>query len=197
MTIARNMATLPGLPYSAANPGCVYLVPVQAFITTQAHFFKLHESRHIMLETLIESGDYVKYQALRPELRKGAKKQSATTRKQQGTTTRKQQGTATRKQRVFKQQGRKGTGLGSGWKKPSGVRQSVRRRAPAGLPGPLRQARGRGQRFTPPTPPQPQSCSTLYGAITKWCRGDPKAGVRGISPSKCKRWAAVVTSRIK
>jgi hypothetical protein len=40
----NNMAALSGSPYttSVVNPGCVYLVSVHDFFTTQAHFFEVH-----------------------------------------------------------------------------------------------------------------------------------------------------------
>jgi hypothetical protein len=46
-----NMATLPGRPYSVTSPGCVYLVPVQASITTQARFFEVHENPRVKTTT--------------------------------------------------------------------------------------------------------------------------------------------------
>jgi hypothetical protein len=53
----KNMATLTGSPYSRSNPGCVYLVPVHATIATQAHYFKVHVSHHLVVKQLIAGGD--------------------------------------------------------------------------------------------------------------------------------------------
>jgi hypothetical protein len=64
----RNMTTLTGSPYSWVSPGCVYLVLVHASITTQPHCFKVHESHHILVKKLIESGDYVKGKHMHPEV---------------------------------------------------------------------------------------------------------------------------------
>jgi hypothetical protein len=57
---ARNMATLPGSPYNDAKPGCLYLVPVVATITTQPQYFAVHQSHHCRVKQLIAGGSYVK-----------------------------------------------------------------------------------------------------------------------------------------
>ena len=54
------MATLPGPPYNDAKPGCLYLVPVVATITTQPQYFAVHQSHHCRVKQLIAGGSYVK-----------------------------------------------------------------------------------------------------------------------------------------
>jgi hypothetical protein len=57
----KNMATLPGSPYSSrSSPGCVYLVPVLPHIATQAHYFAVHVSHHLVVKQLIAGGNHVK-----------------------------------------------------------------------------------------------------------------------------------------
>ena len=66
----RNMAVLTGSPYNYAEPGCVYLVPVVGAISTQAQYFAVHESHHMVKKKLVEGKGYVKGTHLNPELRK-------------------------------------------------------------------------------------------------------------------------------
>jgi hypothetical protein len=66
----RNMATLTGSPYSWSNPGCVYLVPVHATISTQTHYFAVHVSHHLVVKQLIARGEHVKGTHTNPEVRK-------------------------------------------------------------------------------------------------------------------------------
>jgi hypothetical protein len=69
----RNMACLPGEDYSSTSLGlgCVYLVPVLPYITTQDDFFEVHASRHNKKKELIDGEDYEKGKHTHPELRKG------------------------------------------------------------------------------------------------------------------------------
>jgi hypothetical protein len=77
----RNMATPTGSPYSWSNPGCVYLVPVHATIATQAHYFAVHVSHHLVVKQLIAGGDHVKGTHLNPGLHKPSKEQNPEVRK--------------------------------------------------------------------------------------------------------------------
>jgi hypothetical protein len=58
----RNMAVLPGSPYNYGRPGCLYLVPVVATITSQTQYFTEHVSHHVMVKQRIANGSYVKGQ---------------------------------------------------------------------------------------------------------------------------------------
>jgi hypothetical protein len=66
----RNMACLTGKDDSSTNLGCVYLVPVHPYITTQDDFFEVHVSSHNKKKELIDGGDYEKGKHQHPELRK-------------------------------------------------------------------------------------------------------------------------------
>jgi hypothetical protein len=76
----RNMATLTGEDYSSTNLGCIYLVPVHTYITTQDDFFEVHVSSHNKKKELIDAGDYQKGKHQNPELRQ---KQTPLQRKKQ------------------------------------------------------------------------------------------------------------------
>jgi hypothetical protein len=92
---------------------CVYLVPVHASITTQPHYFEVHESHHILVKKLIECGEYEKGKHMHPEQRK---KQDPELRKKQDPELRKKhkkQAPATRKNPDQ-----------SGWKKKGSRRHS-------------------------------------------------------------------------
>jgi hypothetical protein len=78
------MAVFTGSPYNSAEPGCLYLVPVHATISTQTHYatyFEVHESHHMVVKKLIEGGEHVKGTHTNPELRKKSKKQDPALRK--------------------------------------------------------------------------------------------------------------------
>ena len=87
-----NMANLPGEDYSEANLGCIYLVPVHTYITTQVGFKKVHVRRHNALKALIDAGDYEKGKHQNPHLRKKHKKQDLSVRKKQDRSVRKKPG---------------------------------------------------------------------------------------------------------
>jgi hypothetical protein len=63
----RNMAVLTGSPYNYGRPGCLYLVPVVATITSQSQYFITeHVSHHCMVKQRIASGSYVKGKLSKP-----------------------------------------------------------------------------------------------------------------------------------
>jgi hypothetical protein len=85
----NNMACLPGENYSETNLGCIYLVPVHTYITTQDDFFEVHVSSHNKKKELIDAGDFKKGKHQNPGLRKPSKQQDLSVRKQQDKASRK------------------------------------------------------------------------------------------------------------
>ena len=72
--------------YSETNLGCIYLVPVHTYITTQDDFFEVHVSSHNKKKELIDAGDYEKGKHQNPHLRKPSKSQDISVRKKENMT---------------------------------------------------------------------------------------------------------------
>ena len=155
------MATLTGSPYSRSSPGCVYLVPVHATIATQAHYFKVHVSHHLVAKQLIAGGDHVKGTHLSPDVRK-----------KQNPALRKKQNPALRKKPDQPGWTRRG---GNNKQSDADILQDIQ----------LRFETHGGEGFA-----SPQKVILLCGNKTKFFIKNAKLGlcIRGVNPAKRKRW---------
>jgi hypothetical protein len=164
----------------------------------------------LVVKQLIAGGDHVKGTHLNPELRKPSKEQNPELRKKQNPELRKEQNPELRKKQNPKLRKEQNPELRkkqnpelrkkqnpelrknpdqSGWKKAGG-----RQQPDAALQQECQ------ERFTKLggegiVSPLKAMHKTLCKNYTKWCRGDPKAGVRGINTAKCKRWKALPCHR--
>jgi hypothetical protein len=132
----------------------------------------------MVVKKRIEGKNYVKGTHLNPELRK---EQDPELRKEQDPELRKEQNPELRKKQD--PQLRKNPDQ-SGWTKTTRVQSELQQECQ--------------ERFTKlggegiVSPPKAKALCKDY---TRWCRGDPKVGVRGINTAKCKRWKALPCHR--